>query len=135
MNVLHRDIKSGNILLDGAPGTCESCNHAGNWKICDFGEAKVVKTPSLMFAEPSQWPRGWSAGLAEKGRFQKVASPFLLGKGARHYCWLLPGETIEPAEDYDEPTPLQRRESTRDSSEYTSKPPCLFSRPFLTDCL
>ena len=43
MNVLHRDIKSNNILLDGAPGTCPTCDHSGNWKICDFGEAKVLE--------------------------------------------------------------------------------------------
>eukprot|EP01043_Picozoa_sp_COSAG02_P071933 COSAG02_NODE_13349_length_1406_cov_0.966335_1_plen_314_part_10 len=45
MNVLHRDIKANNILLDGAPGTCPHCDHSGNWKICDFGEASVLRTP------------------------------------------------------------------------------------------
>ena len=36
MCVLHRDLKTLNILLDGEPGECEQCQHSGNWKICDF---------------------------------------------------------------------------------------------------
>eukprot|EP01046_Picozoa_sp_COSAG06_P032407 COSAG06_NODE_3237_length_5637_cov_1.611051_5_plen_72_part_00 len=55
MNVLHRDIKCGNVLLDGAAGECPECHHSGNWKICDFGEAKVLKPPYFRFAPPIQW--------------------------------------------------------------------------------
>ena len=39
LKVLHKDIKTGNILL-GKDQT---------WKICDFGEAKVLRSPSDMF--------------------------------------------------------------------------------------
>jgi hypothetical protein len=34
MNVLHRDIKANNILLDGSAGACPTCEHSGKWKIC-----------------------------------------------------------------------------------------------------
>ena len=85
LNVLHRDIKSGNILLDGAPGTCNSCDHSGLWKICDFGEAKVLKNPSLNFGEPQRFPKGWSHELVNAGRFREITSPFLKAKGAK-YC-------------------------------------------------
>lgn len=85
LNVLHRDIKSGNILLDGAPGTCNSCEHSGLWKICDFGEAKVLKNPSLNFGEPQRFPKGWSHELVKAGRFCEITSPFLEAKGAK-YC-------------------------------------------------
>ena len=47
MSVLHRDIKCLNILLDGESGECASCHHSGNWKICDFGEAKVLEPPYI----------------------------------------------------------------------------------------
>lgn len=44
MSVLHRDIKCNNVLLDGqhTGRECENCKSAGRWKICDFGEAKVL---------------------------------------------------------------------------------------------
>ena len=100
MNVLHRDIKANNILLDGAAGACPTCDHSGKWKICDFGEAKVLKTPSLAFGEPQDWPRGWSYGLIAAKRFQKVTSPFLRAQGARWYCWLMPGEKLTPEADH-----------------------------------
>ena len=65
MNVLHRDIKAGNILLDGAAGECDDCGHSGNWKICDFGEAKVLEPPyigaqtlSLKLLKASLWDAG-----------------------------------------------------------------------------
>ena len=85
LNVLHRDIKSGNILLDGAPGTCSSCKHSGLWKICDFGEAKVLKTPSLTFGQARPFPKGWSHQLVAAHRFQPITSKVLRSKGAR-YC-------------------------------------------------
>ena len=62
----------------------------------DFGEAKVLKTPSLAFGEPQDWPRGWSHSLITAKRFQKITSPFLRAQGARWYCWLLPGEKLTP---------------------------------------
>ena len=34
MNVLHRDIKANNILLDGSAGACPECDHSGKWKFC-----------------------------------------------------------------------------------------------------
>jgi hypothetical protein len=87
LKVLHRDIKSGNILLDGAPGTCNSCDHSGLWKICDFGEAKVLKTPSLNFSSPQRFPKGWSHELVKDGRFCRITSPILKQKGARYCKW------------------------------------------------
>jgi serine/threonine protein kinase len=84
LNVLHRDIKSGNILLDGAPGTCSSCKHSGLWKICDFGEAKVLKTPSLTFHQARPFPKGWSHQLVATHRFLPITSEVLRSKGARH---------------------------------------------------
>ena len=97
MGVLHRDIKGGNLLLDGVPRTCLECEHAGKWKICDFGEAKVLKSPSLTFSAAAPWPEGWSADLCAADRFQPVTSPFLRAQGARHYCWLPPGEELTPS--------------------------------------
>ena len=52
-NVLHRDIKAGNILLD---------HHGKNWKICDFGEAKVLKHQELRFETAQPWRAGYNAG-------------------------------------------------------------------------
>lgn len=75
MGVLHRDIKSGNILLDGVPKTCCECQHAGKWKICDFGQARVLKDPRVCFAEPCHWPAGWAAIPQLADRFQPVTSP------------------------------------------------------------
>ena len=99
MGVLHRDIKGGNILLDGVPRTCRECEHAGKWKICDFGEAKVLKSPSLTFSPAVKWPKGWGADLCSTNRFQPITSPILRKEGARHYCWLLPGEELTPGTD------------------------------------
>ena len=90
MCVLHRDLKSLNILLDGEPGECESCRHSGNWKICDFGEAKVLKTPMLAFEPPLSWQ-----STIDKGRFQEITGPSLMQAGAQYYCWLHPRETTD----------------------------------------
>ena len=89
--VLHRDLKPLNILLDGAaPGMhCESCGHEGRWKICDFGEAAILRTPTLSFAEAM----AWSSQLLPS-RFQKITSVELIEHGARHYAWVHPGETF-----------------------------------------
>ena len=103
MNVLHRDIKSGNILLDGAPGKCSECGHEGNWKICDFGEAKVLEAPSLRFAPPQPWRKGYAHSLVEARRFQPVTSTFLREQGARYYCWILAGEILPPLAGAGEP--------------------------------
>ena len=86
----------GNILLDGAAGECQECHHSGNWKICDLGEAKVLRAPMLRFSAPAKWPKGWSQSLIDTGRFQRVTSPFLLERGAQFYCWINPGETLSP---------------------------------------
>ena len=100
MSVLHRDLKCLNILLDGEPGECERCHHSGRWKICDFGEAKILRTPTLAFGAPKPW-----TSHVETGRFKPITSLSLLEQGARHYCWLHPGETAataagEPAGPY-----------------------------------
>ena len=101
--MLHRDIKANNILLDGTTGVCPECEHSGKWKICDFGEAKVLKTPTLTFADQRPWPKGWSQSLIAADRFQRITSPLLRMHGARWYCWLLPGEKLTPMADHDPP--------------------------------
>lgn len=93
MSVLHRDLKCLNILLDGESGECESCHHTGRWKICDFGEAKILRTPTLAFATAKPWTTS-----VEAGRFKPITAQSLLAAGAFHYCWLHPGETTETAE-------------------------------------
>ena len=100
MSVLHADLKCLNIVLDGESGECERCHHSGRWKICDFGEAKIVRTPTLAFGAPKPWRTP-----VESGRFQPITAQSLLDQGARHYCWLHPGETTataagEPAGPY-----------------------------------
>lgn len=100
MSVLHRDLKSLNILLDGESGECERCHHSGKWKICDFGEAKILRTPTLAFGKAKPWTT-----QIERNRFKPVTSKTLRDQGARHYCWLHPGETPataggEPAGPY-----------------------------------
>ena len=89
MCVLHRDLKSLNILLDGEAGTCEKCDHAGTWKICDFGEAAILRTPELGFRPPQPW-----RGKLERGRFHPITSTHLNQAHAWHYAWLNPGETV-----------------------------------------
>eukprot|EP01044_Picomonas_judraskeda_P000338 COSAG03_NODE_15_length_22165_cov_72.809934_7_plen_983_part_00 len=46
MSILHRDIKCNNVLLDGehTGRECGNCGAAGRWKICDFGEAIVLRS-------------------------------------------------------------------------------------------
>ncbi len=89
LSVLHRDIKCQNILLDGEPGTCATCGHAGRWKICDFGEATSLRTPMLSFHPPKVW-----CGAVSEGRYQRITSAELQAHGATHYCWIHPGETF-----------------------------------------
>ena len=84
----------------------------------DFGEAKVLKTPSLAFGEPQDWPRGWSHSLITAKRFQKITSPFLRAQGARWYCWLLPGEKLTPEADHEAPPTATT--SAADSSSSSS---------------
>jgi hypothetical protein len=99
MCVLHRDIKSLNILLDGEPGQCETCQHAGQWKICDFGEAAILKTPALSFHDARPWH-----GHIPADRFAKITSAELKEKNAQHYCWIHPGETFQDlADEVEEP--------------------------------
>jgi serine/threonine protein kinase len=88
MSVLHRDLKCLNILLDGEAGQCQTCGHSGNWKICDFGEAKILKTPTLSFHAPQPW-----TDTFDSSRFVEITAASLLDKGAQRYCWLHPGET------------------------------------------
>jgi serine/threonine protein kinase len=94
MGVLHRDIKAGNLLLDGAAGVCGDCQRQGTWKICDFGEAKVLQSPEINFMPAEKLPEGCTKHLVADGRFQKITSPHLQSHGARWYCWLLPGEEL-----------------------------------------
>eukprot|EP01047_Picozoa_sp_COSAG01_P067342 COSAG01_NODE_9491_length_2433_cov_2.093402_1_plen_722_part_10 len=106
MCVLHRDIKSLNILLDGEPGQCETCQHAGQWKICDFGEAAILKTPALSFHDARSWH-----GHIPADRFAKITSAELKEQNAQHYCWIHPGETFQDlADEVEEPAnvPLGR---------------------------
>jgi serine/threonine protein kinase len=90
MCVLHRDLKGLNILLDGDSGECDSCHHSGAWKICDFGEAKILKTPTLAFEAPKPWTDEF-----DNTRWVEITSETLTHPsiGAKWYCWLLPGET------------------------------------------
>jgi hypothetical protein len=93
MATAHR-CRCGNVLLDGAPGECGECHHSGNWKICDFGEAKVLKPPFVRFAPPIAWREGYTHSLVERKRFLPVTSSHLRSKGARFYCYIKPGETL-----------------------------------------
>ena len=107
MSVLHRDLKSLNILLDGEAGTCERCGHQGDWKLCDFGEAKILKTPVLAFGPKKEAPNVAAA------RFQPITSTQLREQGARHYCWLHPGETYQTAAGEEAGPYSSTRELTR----------------------
>jgi serine/threonine protein kinase len=55
MGVLHRDIKCNNVLLDGEHSgrACDKCKSTGRWKICDFGEAVVLKSKDTGETDPS----------------------------------------------------------------------------------
>ena len=92
MGVLHRDLKCLNILLDGESGECDTCHHSGKWKICDFGESEILRTPTLAFDEAVPF----TAPLDPK-RLEAITAQSLLDAGAIWYCWLHPGETIETA--------------------------------------
>lgn len=92
MGVLHRDLKGGNILLNGEAGHCSSCGVGGNWKICDFGESRVLKTPTLEFRGHVECPAGLRQRLIEEKRLKHVTSAVLQQKGCYHYCWLHPRE-------------------------------------------
>ena len=94
MGVLHRDIKAGNILLDGAPGVCPTCDRQGTWKICDFGEARIMEAPMLCFKPPLHLKPGSKARLAAEKRFSTITSPLLMAAGARHYCWIRPADRL-----------------------------------------
>eukprot|EP01048_Picozoa_sp_COSAG05_P011726 COSAG05_NODE_1124_length_5792_cov_13.204286_2_plen_1379_part_00 len=89
--VLHRDLKPLNILLEGAPPGvhCQGCGHEGRWKICDFGEAAILRTPALSFDPAMPW-----SGQLDPVRFHKITSVELTEQGAQYYCWLHPGETF-----------------------------------------
>jgi hypothetical protein len=62
-------------------------------KICDFGEAKVLKSPALVFEPPLPWKDHGS--VIDPGRFQKITAQSLMEAGAEYYCWLHPGETTD----------------------------------------
>ena len=78
---------------------------------------QVLKTPSLNFNEPENFPKGWSQQLVTDKRFQRITSPFLLEKGAKWYCWLLPGEQLFPADEHDEPPAVHGLDQTIHRSE------------------
>ena len=71
-------------------GTCDTCSHAGRWKLCDFGEAAILRTPTVSFAAPKPW-----RSKLEPSRFVPITSVELLEAGAHHYAWLRPGERFE----------------------------------------
>lgn len=80
-----------NILLDGADQMRQK------WKICDFGEAKVLRSPQLQFGQRREWRCSYTHALAEAQRLKPVTSRALRAAGARWYCWLLPGEWVKDA--------------------------------------
>jgi len=67
-------------------------------------EHKLVGTNTLMpmegdegglqFSEPKHWNPEWTRALMRHGRFQVITIKTLRDVGARHYCWLRPGEVI-----------------------------------------
>ena len=120
MGVLHRDIKAGNILLDGASGECGACKHSGRWKICDFGEAAVLRESMLTFSGRQSWPRGWGGHLVEQQRFQPVTSTALQEAGAKWYCWINPGEAMSAQGDSAAKPPGPTEHSIECQLEHTS---------------
>ena len=76
MSVLHRDIKCGNVLLDGehTGRGCGHCHAKGRWKICDFGEAKVLKDEDGNFSRTARIKRGESDNAVTA----TIASPEML---------------------------------------------------------
>lgn len=55
------------------------------------GEAKIVKTPILVFEPPLPW-RSTTNTVVDASRYHPVTSSNM--QGARWYCWLHPGETV-----------------------------------------
>ena len=93
LDVLNRDIKPGNILLD---------MHKTVWKICDFGEAHILKRPTLSFAPPQPWKAEYTHILVDAERLMPVPADLselsVRRKGARHCCWMVPQEVLRSAE-------------------------------------
>ena len=80
LDVLHRDIKAANVIAQLDQGGKHT------WKICDFGEAKVLRRAHLAFEAPRPWVSDFMRGLQALGRFMPVTSQALRECGARFYC-------------------------------------------------
>lgn len=75
----------------------------GGYIYCDEAR-KVVQAKALMpsqddtgglqFRRPKLWNPSWTESLVQLGRFQPITIVELNKVGARHYCWLKPGERI-----------------------------------------
>ena len=60
----------------------------------------------LLFGVPEPWRADLTKGLHEAKRIQPVTIPEFREKGARHFCWVHPGETLE-ARNQGEPMVIQ----------------------------
>merc|ERR1712023_244351 len=51
-------------------------------------------TGTMSFGKPKKWLRRWTRSLADSDRFQRITLKHLSQAGARHFCWIRPGEVL-----------------------------------------
>merc|ERR1719203_2195943 len=77
--------------------------HNGGWFFCD-SEGKVLcimalrpdKGGQLKFGRRKQWSAEWTRRLVQHRRIDPITIPALLAKGATHFCYIYPGECMDP---------------------------------------
>lgn len=52
----------------------------------------------LQFGRPAAWRPEWTQSLMRQGRFQRITIKPLNDVGAKHYCWVRPGEVLNAAD-------------------------------------